>query len=304
MNEIKIDKVDGEVVRAALRAVQIEPPKDLAACVKALAKHFKRVTPKARLADCTICGGISDVNLPACPYCGDADTEGVVPAVEIVARPAVTTPADSLPHGVAELNDAVARVVELKRDAALNVWELAQQMVKLSETGLWKLRKDEDGHPRYRTWGLFCNAELGMSASHAYRLCDVAKNFTRQQVEAIGTTKLQLALKVPPEKRGDLIRAAEAGATVAQIAAQVSASTESEGPTRGGKRQENVTVAALLGRVEIPLFKSRTASMRAKSIGEIPRGEERMLNSVKQTFVVTRDEGSGELLLVIERVRE
>lgn len=303
MNEIKIDKVDGDVVRAALRAVGHDPPKDIGACVKALAKHFKRATPKTRLADCTICGGISDVNLPACPYCGDVETNEVA-AVEVVARPTVATPADSLPHGVAELNDAVARVVELKRDAALNVWELAQQMVKLSETGLWKLRKDEDGNPRYRTWGLFCTAELGMSATHAYRLCDVARNFTRQQVEAIGTTKLQLALKVPPEKRSDVIRAAEGGATVAQIAAQVSATAEREEPVRGGKRQENVTVAALLGRVEIPLFKSRSHAQRAKAIGEIPRGEERMLNSVKQTFVVTRDEGSGELLLVIERVRE
>jgi hypothetical protein len=59
----------------------------------------------------------------------------------------------------------------------------------------------------------------------------------------------------------------------------------------------------LVARIEVPLFKHDAPGKRAKSLADMPVGEERMLNGVKQRFVVTK-EPNGDLMLVVERTRE
>jgi hypothetical protein len=76
------------------------------------------------------------------------------------------------------------------------VWESGVEVARIHDGDLWKTRllgKD----PQYKTFKAFCGAELGISHTHAYNLIEIAKKFTREQVEQIGISKLSIILQLP-----------------------------------------------------------------------------------------------------------
>lgn len=105
----------------------------------------------------------------------------------------------------ADLNKAVHLVGELKSEGAAAMWRLGKAVYQLHETQIWKLRTHGDGLVKYRSFGAFCFHELGMSEANAYKIMDVARNFTEGDVRKVGTHKLALVLWAPPEDQAKLL---------------------------------------------------------------------------------------------------
>lgn len=80
---IDLTKVNEKTVDHYLHAYNITAKGGLNAKVNALEKHQRKTTdggsvdPANISTPCTVCGGISDVTLPECPYCGAKDTEDI-----------------------------------------------------------------------------------------------------------------------------------------------------------------------------------------------------------------------------------
>lgn len=276
--------------------------------VRALAAFYRTKVPRNRLADCTSCGGISDVNDAACPYCGDGTEEedGAPAAIVPVASASLLTATD--------LDDAVKRVQALKVESAGSLWELGTEVRRIHSLGLWKLRTTEGGKPVHKAWGAFCESELGMSPTYAYKLIDVAEVYSREQVRTIGVAKLHVTLQVPKEHRDKLLERASAGASVkalSQEATQIGKkpkqsrsghSTGGGARPGAGRKPEKITIAALIGRVEIPLMRGES-DKPARNLGDKPRGVERLMNGVQQVFTLTKAD-DGQWILIVERARE
>jgi hypothetical protein len=306
---VDVSKVVASVLDATIKRLEMGgvADADVKARVTAVAAHYRKVTPRARLADCDTCGGISDVNEAACPFCGDGEIAGAPkqPTMVTTTLPVVLTTLD--------LDAAVKRVHAMKADSASSLWELGMEVRSIHTLSIWKLRVNEKGKPAYSTWGSFCEKELQIGPTYAYKLMDVAVAYSREQVRALGAAKLHVTLQVPKEHRKALHDAAQAGASVRQLNAAAAAIGKTKRDTgrtgRGGgarghapRASEKITVAALIGRVEIPLMKGGT-DKPARNLADVPRGEERLLNGVTQVFVVTKNE-DGQWVLVVERVRE
>lgn len=74
MGAVKVRLVEEALAKRELPAGGSEAQK-----VARLATWYQTNTPKNRIADCGTCGGESDVEEPACPFCGDGEVEDVAP---------------------------------------------------------------------------------------------------------------------------------------------------------------------------------------------------------------------------------
>lgn len=305
---IEVEKVGERYVAEALVRHGLDAAGPLDQRISRLVSFYRESTPRNRLADCMTCHGISDVALEVCPFCGDG---------EVDENSSPTTPLVEESQTERDLDRAVARVQALKKNSASSIWELGQEILRVYDSSLWKQRRSNAGAPKWRSWGQFCDGELGVTPAYAYKLMDVAKAFSKSEVEEVGVKKLHLTLQVPREHRHKLLEAAKDGASAREVndlANSVGKTRRDTGRTgsggagthkgdaRGGRKPEKITVAALVGRVEIPLMRG-TSDKRARNMADVPRGTERLLNGVTQVFVVTRDE-EGRWLLIVERVRE
>lgn len=234
MGAVRIALVDAALTRHDLAVGGTDQQK-----VSRLSQWYGQKTPKNRIADCSTCGGESDVEERACPYCGDGDTEPVVPAVpsvqgtsgraateapvglvkvsrkplkmpEAALVPAAVESRDSTPIVVlatpvteAALDAAVEGISTLMRSAADRLWELGDAIRDVFDSGLWGQRKSDDGSTKYKAWGQFCEVELGISHGYSLKLMDVAREFTRDQVRQIGASKLHITLAVPKGEARD-----------------------------------------------------------------------------------------------------
>lgn len=307
---VDLDVAKAAVVRATAAKLGIVPG-DLTVEVARIATYYRTHTPKARLADCLKCHGVADVQLEVCPYCGD----GVEDEVQQTPPPH-DEPSPPLALSERHLDAAVQRIHALKGESAGSLWELGSEIKRIHDTKLWTQRKNDKGAPKWRAWGSFTEHELGIGPAYAYKLMDVAAVYSRDQVRTIGVTKLHVTLQVPKEHRDRLLSAAQMGASARELSAAASdigkvkrdtgrTGKGGAGAQKGrpkGRKADKVTVAALIGRVEIPLYKG-ASDKRARALTDTPRGTERLLNGVAQVFVVTKDE-EGQWLLVVERVRE
>jgi hypothetical protein len=349
---VEMAKTSATIIAASLVRLGLDVEGSDAEKVGRLVSYYKEKVDKKRLADCDICGGISDVNEPECPYCGDsgvavgplhetpAPAEPAPPVAKVSKAKAKATPAPeeapveaqaeiiappvqaaivlSSPWTEADLDSAVGRVQELKLQTADRLWELGAAVKQICDNQLWLQRTDENGAPKYKTWGQFTETELEITHSYSYKLMDVAAHYTRDEVRRLGASKLAITLTVPKEKRAELIDAAESASVreLDQMATDIGKEQRDTGRTKkggagthrkdkkkGSKAPAKITVAMLCTRVEIPLHKGAAADKRAKSLLDMPTGEERMFNGVKQRFVVTKDQ-DGSLILVVERTRE
>lgn len=386
-------KVNTSVVRMALVEGMLDA-KGLSAGgtdqqkLERLQAWYQKNTPKSRIADCSTCGGESDVEEPRCPYCGDgevADEQAVddvpatsgktshdppatppppAPSSEAAPAPAGETlnipPAPPPPVGLVPyrrgakravpkvvettgveivtpppteeaLNDAVQHISDLMIGAADKLWEVGNAIKEVFEQGLWTARKNDDGSAKYKSWGHFCEVELGISHGHSLKLIDVAREFTREQVRQIGPTKLHITLQVPKGEARDRLLGIAPSVNKAELAKAAKAEVEAEaskpkaarstgrggkgkagkggagshvaGPPRtGGRKPDKITVAMLVNRVEISPLNEKGAKQKLK-IGSPLVAEERLFNGVRQRVIVTNDD-DGFVLVIIERSRE
>lgn len=300
-------------VEGALARLQLPVGGTDAQKVARLEVHYKRATPRQRLADCDTCSKTSDINEPACPFCGDAGVVADYEVSSLAVEPAPTV-VITVPARVSDLDAAVERIQHLKQRATESIWELGTELRAIFDKRLWRTRQNAEGGPAYTTWGAFCEAELGISNTYSYRMMDVAAAYTREQVRQIGATKLSLTLQVPREAREKLLEAAAGGATVRQIAAMV-AETGKVTPdtgrtarggggthkTRGktGRKKVRFIASQLLGRSE--LYPEPISGKPVKfRISHPIATEEMLIGGIKQRFVITNDT-DGRVMLIVER---
>jgi predicted Zn-ribbon and HTH transcriptional regulator len=313
--KIKIaqDKVDAAVIDAALKSLKLDTTGEVTDRIVRLATHFKQKTPKADIADCTNCGGESDINFAMggtsqCPYCGDEGVEEDKPVepkepkeqkLVKVQRPEMR-PESKGGNDVAALDSSIAEIERLKLSSATNIHALGTEIRRLYELELWKLRKVE-GLIAYRNFKHFCAAELHMSHTYAYKLIDVAKAFTSKQIEELGASKLSFVLAVPPQHREKLLEDARKGASTKQLKAKAD-------ELAGKRKVDAVTVAVAVGRITLPLFARPSKETKdappkvAKKLEDDPWAVEDMTNDVRTLYWVKRN-AKGEMVLVVERRR-
>jgi hypothetical protein len=308
MSRVNLLYVEGALARLNLPVGGTDAQK-----VARLEAHYKRATPRNRLADCDTCSKTSDIDEPMCPFCGDA---GVVTPPEeanavVVAEPTVVV---SVPARVSDLDAAVERIQHLKQRATESIWELGTELRGIFDKRLWKTRQNAEGGPAYTTWGAFCEAELGISSTYSYKMMDVAQAYTREQVRQIGATKLSLTLQVPREAREKLLTAAASGATVRQLTEMVvetgrirpetGRTARGGGGThktsgRTGRKKVRFMAPQLLGRSE--LYPASISGKHAKfRISHPIACEEMLVGGIKQRFVLTND-ADGRVMLIVER---
>jgi len=312
-------KVAGVIVSKVLEKVLDETCAELKlgkhdgvdAKIKAVASHFKETMKADSLADCTTCGGDSDVNYRRCPYCGDGDVlipkaplpAAEPPRTELVTRKPVLS--------VNDLDKSVDRIQKLKVTAAKSIWELGQEIRLNYEQELWKLRRDAKGVVKYRNWKQFTAAELGISHTHAYRLMDVAAAFSKQEIEQIGATKLGVMLQLPEPHRSKLIALAKDEAT--SRGELDSALRNAKGgaspalPPRPPQVDDVTVTLRVQPRLTLALLvrpgeAKKGESKPARKLTEDPWCVEEMENGVRRIYHVKAN-SKGELVLIISTNR-
>jgi len=230
----------------------------------------------------------------------------------------------------ADLDAAVKRVNVIRKAGAMCAWELGVEIGRIFDERLFILRTTKDGHVRYKNWSQFCQVELGMSRDQSYKLIDVARLFTREDVERLGTEKLGLLVQVPEGERQRLLEAARAGLSSRGVKTEISLLGSGSKPagsprdptgarSRAGaagkaasqqaartRDDKSITVVTQLGRTTIKLFarpKAKGADpKRATSLAQDPFGEERPVNGIRISYrIVKTPQG---LALIIDRKRE
>jgi hypothetical protein len=212
-------------------------------------------------------------------------------------------------------------------------WELGNALYTIFKDNLYALRVDAaTGVPRHKSWGQFVIGELGMSTQQAYKLMNVATQFSRKQVEEYGISKLKHLVRLPEAERNELLEDVAKRLPESELAKEVRERAKKTGgaapptvadrkrevqPTAGGPRkgskaaaekkkprplQDKVTIAALLTRQTVPLYVKGSAEKRAKRIGDEPTGREEVLNGVVCTYKLAMH--SAGLVLIVERKRE
>jgi hypothetical protein len=312
--------------------------------------------PDTEVGSCDVCGGVSPANAPAidgCCFCG-SDEKGKVlappkkkaqkappapkPSTEIVKAPPKKD--DLVPASQVaterELDEAVAEVYRLKGDTAAANWDLGRKLREIHDRGLWQLRLGDDKKPRYKTWESFCNAEIKMSHTNVHMLMDVSAHFSREQIHALGTHKLGLLLQLPAAEQPRVMASIEAGATKAEVEAEVRKVKKETGfrrPDRagtgnakgragktqkfdkdkpGGRKAERITIAAILGTRTLQAFK-RPPSFRnfdpenppppAKRFADQACALEELENGVVQIITLVEN-ASGYWAFKVERKRK
>jgi len=319
---VDMTKVDEKVLNAALKVAGFDVGGSVEARVNKMADHQRDVTKADNLADCSTCGGESDVNLPKCPFCGDGEIiEGKAGAAATLkakaadkAKPATAKPVmkptkklvlvtpDSVVEVVAsalvELDRAVANIDRFKLEAVKNIWALGREIAIIIAGDLWKQRRDDDGTLRHRTFRSFAELEIGMSASYAYKLAHISETFSEAEVAAVGTKKLGVMLQLPKPMQDKLIADAMAGASSAEIQDRVK-------PPK--PVSDKVSIISVDARVTLPLFARSTkkdkAPRPAMNMTDDPWAEERFENGIVHRYTL-RASATGEWMLSIERRRD
>jgi hypothetical protein len=220
------------------------------------------------------------------------------------------------------IDEAVSAVHEAKRLAVVCYWRLGQAVLRCFADDLWKQRRDDKDQPVYRGFVQFCEAELGMAASYAYKLMNVAATFSASDVARIGVAKLGLMLRLDPSTREKLLAEVRNGVPYSDVAERVRLLAEGTPPQKGqGKKDtskatnaasikaresagEIITATFETKRLKMPLFARPAANKageakRAKRLADDPWGEIVALNGVVMRFAVTTD-SEGRLLAIVE----
>lgn len=349
---VDLKKVDKKHLAGVLteHGVKVLSKATSADLVTSLVEHYRVNPPKMSSAPCGVCGGISDYDLKACPFCGldDAETASgaekppiasVSAGTSIVKVTSTEVVKDDLKvsssiKGVRELDEAVTEIQDLKSRYAASYWELGAKLAQIYTSDLWMLRVGEDGKSKYKAFEAFTLAELGINPQAAYKAMDISREYTRQQVLTWGKTRLGILLQVPEEARKAMLeemeKAEESGKKapstrqLAEKAGQIKKETGYKVPThakdgRGGSqpgkkdgrpREEKITIASIMGRQKLKLYKKPATKkyeeselVEAKKLGDQPFAIEHLTNNVTRTYSILQT-AAGHLQLVIETKRD
>ncbi len=296
MSRMKYSAMSDGVLDAAIKKLKLKPPtqKTIPAKASILKAHFAEKTTAEDLSECSNCKGDSDINLDACPYCGDSEKTGDAGAIITTAEVA-TEAIDQVDS--AELDDAVASFKKKKRNAEASIWELGVEVARIHDGDLWKTRI-LGGEPQYKTFKAFCGIELGISHTHAYNLIEVAKKFTREQVEEIGVAKLSIIVQLPPDQQAAALNGA---AGTGKRALQQQADAAKGKP---GRVPDTLTIMARADSIaKLVMQGTNSKGKPAKDLADDPWVEEEHENGVISRYQVKMDPKTKNIMLLISRRR-
>lgn len=305
--------------------------------------QIRKDTKPEDFMECDKCHAGSDINDSGCPFCGEGDDPAAAapeapkeqtlvkvpkkakqtkPSTQVVkAVEPKTEPADSSAVTVNEkeliegLDKAVRDIVALNAGMEASKWLLGRKIQELYEGAAWMLRRDEEGHDIYRSFQQFSVAELGIDGSTALRLMDISKEFTEEQVKALGTHRLRSLIRIGDrEVRGKLIgRIEKEGLSTREVEAEVKRlnpprrdTGRKETPVGGpGKRalpEGSVAAALKLGAKNVQLYTKDSPTKKAKTVEDVPWGVLELDNDVEIHFTLMQ--GSAGLVLKVDVKKE
>lgn len=232
-----------------------------------------------------------------------------------------------------DLDKAVERVRKLKVFAAKAAYALGHELLAINEQKLWKLRLGEKGKAKYTSFDQFVEQECQISHTHAYNLISIAKDFTEEDMNVFGTTKLAIMLKAPEEVRPALKEKAKTH-SANQLRQEARKAAEERGHTNKKKKHardyanmgkkgakatatkkttkaasDKITIATIEGKKIVNLF-AKPDSMRnidwgslkrAKTIDAQPFGRLELTNEVTMTFALVKNDAGLQLKIDIRR---
>lgn len=215
---------------------------------------------------------------------------------------------------VEQLDRDVAEVQRLNRGMGAGVWLLAQKVAEISESQRWKLRLDDKGKVKFRTFEDFARDELKISRAYALDLQKIAVRFTRELFETIGYSKLRLVLQAPEDDQAEVLNALkEKGGAIPkrELQEDVAARRKKAGmkdsrgkPSKARKSAEKgkITVASILGKGSLKAYKKPEKKLddgekpvRAKRLGDMPWASLPLANDVTLWIWATTD-GAGDVV--------
>lgn len=222
----------------------------------------------------------------------------------VIDGPAVLTQ-----FGEVDLNQSVAKCRGFMADATLECFRLGQELNHISDNNLYLLRLGENSKSVYTNFKVFVRNEFGMSHQQAYNLMAVAANFTEDQVRQIGTTKLNLALKVPEDMREKILAAASEGDTMSSLSEKADELLNRDTPAKKPPVGKALTAIIAMGLMEAPMYKAPTqpgkvgeATSPANALNDEPFAVFTLENGVEATFqVLKNDEGDLVASLAFRR---
>ena len=365
MKRIKLEAIKAEVVDEYLEKFGLSKAGTIGERVDRLQAQQREVTPAGDLGDCLECGAECDVNLPVCPFCGVGDEPEQPPApAKKPAQKSGQTPAKGkkrsqaapdkkaapkkadkaiVPESPVEIVDSsegpaaglttkdldksVEQIQGLKTQAAVRFWELGKALFECFEKRLYKLRTSDAGVPVYKSWNQFVVAECGIIAQRSYEMMNVAVAFDRKTVEEVGSVKLQLIAKLPPEERDALLEQVKSGLPKSKVAEEVRRLADgkpSQSPiakknpttadaakstiqkteakkTEAVAKKNEVAAVVVLGRKTITLSRADKPDMQAQTMAHGPNAEEYHLNGILTRYQIVKQ--AKGLALVITRQR-
>jgi len=238
---MKYEKVNPDLVRKYLEK-EGAPTEGSASEVTKRLQEIQEKESEDDLAVCETCNFTSKMEYPECPFCGSSDDE-VEPQGEEVKEEkpkGKKAPADDLkrkpkpPKGKAvakvapsavptekHLDEEIACIRKAQETGASAMWEIGRHLLRIRKGGLHTLRM-ADGAPKYKTWGEFCQGELGLTKTYCNRIMNVVERFPEEDVKKIGVNKLGLLAGLKESSETDrLLDAAREGASVSQISEEV-----------------------------------------------------------------------------------
>lgn len=235
----------------------------------------------------------------------DATGSAVTAIVESKVDPAVLASVEQLDRDVAECR-------RLARGMAAGSWLFAHKVAEISESQRWKLRLDDKGKVRYRTFEDFAKAELEIGREYARDLQKIAVRFTKDVFEAVGPSKLRFVLRAPEEEQAEVLNAIkEKGLGTRATQEEVEKRRAKKGfkTSRGEKAKSRkpaekgkITVANILSKHTIRAFKKPDrrlaegeAPVRAKRLADRPYASLPLGNDVTLWVECTTD-GAGEVI--------
>jgi hypothetical protein len=245
VNEVKV-AVLRRAAKAVLGAEMADTSIDgIKATIKALAEKFKKL-PAERQATCDDCGGMSDAEMDACPFCGadgvsadekdDAspgsdpppardNDEGASPDDEEHASAAASEKKNgkagktlAIVSGggtvsAKSLDTAIDEFKRIRGEGAQWAWKLGRYVHdRFYKAELWKLRTDEKGKPKYKGFNQFVTEELGFTPRYWYALMEISENVSEEEAKVLESAKtLRLVVALEPETRKRILEEAKAG---------------------------------------------------------------------------------------------
>jgi hypothetical protein len=206
----------------------------------------------------------------------------------------------------------VAEIRALQSNVGRDLWQIGKRLEQLHKRrSYWE--------PKWKRWDVFTQDVLGLTGPYVYKLIDVSKNFTEDEVKACGTAKLIKILPVPKEARPALVEiarrapvaAVRAAANRVQLAARVAGPAGAR-PTplrETGRRPPGLQMRPIThvaaGETLVALYAGASLGgrgERAKSVGQRPRG--RLLLGATAYVVELRETEQGLVLAVTREDRE